>query len=72
MRSTMLTPVSCRLTRLLTVITYGTNWPRVTLRSGVVLVIAMEPLSCGSSAMWLLKIWPVPGIWLPSSLKWTW
>ena len=68
----MLTSVSSRPATLFTVITYGTSCPRVTLSSGVVLEIAIEPASCGSSGMWLLKIWLVPGIWLPSSLRWTW
>ena len=40
----MLTSVSNRPATLFTVITYGTSCPRVTLSSGVVLEIAIEPV----------------------------
>ncbi len=53
-------------------ITYGTSCPRVTLSNGVVLVSTIAPLSSGSSGMWLLKIWLVPGIRVPSSVTWRW
>ena len=36
----------------------------MTLRSGVVFVIASTPLTSGSSGMWLLKICAEPGTWL--------
>jgi hypothetical protein len=42
------------------------------LISGVVLEMAIDPRICGSTGMWLLKISLVPGIPLPSSIRWTW
>src|SRR5262245_53496757 len=68
----MATSVSGRPAVLLTVMTYGTSWPRVTFRSGVVFVIASAPLTSGSSGMWLLKICADPGTWLSSSIRCTW
>jgi len=57
---------------LLKTIFYGTRSPRLTLISGVVFVIATAPPSTGSSAMWLLKSWLVPGDDVASSVRCSW
>src|SRR5688572_14678217 len=57
---------------LCTVMVYGTSCARVTLSIGVVLLIATEPSSVGSSGRWLLYSWLEPGSWLPSSNRCTW
>src|SRR5688572_12818740 len=68
----MVTSESSAPDRLLTVITYGTSCPRLTWSRGVDLEMPTEPRTCGSTGMWLLKIWLVPGDWLSSSIRWTW
>ncbi len=55
MRSITPTPVRSTPKVLLTVMTYGTIWPRVTLTIGVVLVTATAPPRSWSSGMWLLN-----------------
>ena len=50
----MLTSNSGTSVTFLYVITYGTIWPRTTLRSGVVFDIVNTPCRSGSTGMWLL------------------
>ena len=65
----MFTSFRSNPTSFVTVMTYGTSWPRVTDRIGDVFVIETESARSGSSGMWLLKICLEPGLLLRSSVR---